>query len=167
MTKGMPLSAAAIAVALAALAAPTAAGAQLQARVTGLADVSYGTINSFTDQTNSQNVCVHSVFRLFGFPVRRDYSVIATGSGTGGAFTLASGPRTLPYEVRWADAANQTTGTQLTAGATAAGFGNASTNQTCGGGDTASLIVTVTGSSLATASAGSYSGVLSITIVPN
>jgi hypothetical protein len=167
MTKGMPLSAAAIVAALAVLTAPSVARAQLQSRITGLADVNYGTINAFVDQTNSQNVCVHSVFRLFGFPVRRDYSVVATGSGAGGAFTLASGPRTLPYEVRWADAANQTTGTQLTAGATAAGFGNASTNQTCGGGDTASLIVTVTGSSLATASAGSYSGVLSITIVPN
>jgi hypothetical protein len=107
------------------------------------------------------------VFRFFGFPVQRNYSVTATGNGAGGAFTLASGPRTLPYEVRWADAANQTTGTQLTAGVATAGFGNASTNQTCGGGDTASLIVTITGNSLATASAGSYTGVLSITITPN
>lgn len=161
----MPLTAAAVA-ALAALIAPTPARAQFQARVTGLSDVSYGTINSFTDQTSSQNVCVHSVFRFFGFPIRRDYSVLATGSGSGGAFTLASGSATLPYEVHWADAANQTTGTQLTAGATATGFGNASTNQTCTGGENASLIVTITGTSLNTATAGSYTGVLSITIVP-
>lgn len=167
MTKGMPLRAATIVAALAALAAPTGVRAQLQSRITGLADVNYGTINSFVDQTNSQNVCVYSVFSFFGFPIRRDYSVLATGNGAGGAFTLASGPRTLPYEVRWADAANQTTGTQLTAGATASGFGNASNNQTCTGGDNASLIVTITGTSLATASAGSYTGVLSITIVPN
>ena len=69
--------------------------------------------------------------------------------------------------MRWADAANQTTGTLLTAGATASGFGNAATNQGCSGGENASLIVTITGTSLATASAGSYTGVLSITIVPN
>ena len=167
MTKGMPLGTVAIAVALAALTAPTGARAQLQSRVTGLSDVSYGTINAFVDQTNSQNVCIYSVFSFFGFPIRRDYSVIATGNGAGGAFTLASGPRTLPYEVRWADAANQTTGTQLTAGVTAAGFSNSSNNQGCSGNENASLIVTITGTSLATASAGSYSGVLSITIVPN
>jgi hypothetical protein len=167
MTKGMPLGAATIVAALAALTAPSDARAQLQSRITGLADVNYGTINSFVDQSNSQNVCIYSAFRIFGFPFVRDYSVTATGNGTGGAFTLASGPRTLPYEVRWADAANQTTGTQLTAGSTVSGFGNASTSQTCTGGENASLIVTITGTSLATASAGSYSGVLSITIVPN
>jgi hypothetical protein len=163
----MPLIAVTIVTALAVMAAPTGARAQAQGRITGLADVSYGTINSFTDQSNSQNVCVYSVFSFFGFPIRRDYSVIATGNGAGGAFTIASGARTLPYQVRWADAANQTTGTLLTAGVTASGFGNASTNQTCSGGENASLIVTITGTSLATASAGSYSGVLSITIVPN
>lgn len=154
---------AAIVAALVAVTAPTRA--QADARLTGLADVNYGTINSFTDQTNSQNVCVYSVW--LSLPVRRNYSVVATGSGTGGAFTLASGTRTLPYQVRWAAAANQTTGTLLTAGATATGFGGASTNQTCTGGENASLIVTITGTSLATATAGSYSGVLSITIVPN
>jgi hypothetical protein len=165
----MPLRAAAIAAALAVLAVPTGARAQLQSRISGLSDVNYGTINSFVDQTNSQNVCVYSAFRFFGFPFARPYSVTATGNGAGGAFTLASGPQTLPYEVRWADAANQTTGTQLTAGVTESGFGNASTNQNCagGGGENASLIVTITGTSLQTANAGSYSGVLSITITPN
>ena len=58
-------------------------------------------------------------------------------------------------------------GHQLTAGVTAAGFSNSSNNQGCSGNENASLIVTITGTSLATASAGSYSGVLSITIVPN
>jgi hypothetical protein len=166
MTKGISLRAAAIVAALAVLAAPTGARAQ-QSRVSGLSDVNYGTINSFVDQTNSQNVCVYSGFQIFIWTFPRPYSVTATGSGAGGAFTLASGPRTLPYEVRWADAANQTTGTQLTAGVTTAGFDNSQTSQTCAGGENASLIVTVTGTSLQTASAGSYSGVLSITITPN
>ncbi len=167
MTRGSPLIALTIVAALAASVSPLAARAQSMSRVTGLADVNYGTINSFTDQTNSQNVCVFSAFVIFGFPIRRPYSVIATGNGSGGAFTLSSGASTLPYQVRWADAANQTTGTQLTAGATASGFGNASNSQTCSGGENASLIVTIPGTALATATAGSYSGVLSITIVPN
>lgn len=163
----MPFIGAVIAVALVALVAPTRAQAQAQARITGLADVPFGTINSFTDQPNSQNVCVYSAYNFFGFPIRLNYSVLATGNGAGGAFTLASGARTLPYQVSWDDAANQPTGTLLTAGATASGFANAATNQTCTGGENASLIVTITGASLATATAGSYSGVLSITIVPD
>ena len=166
MARGTPYIAAAAIAAVAVLMVPMQAHAQSQARITGLTDVSYGTINSFTNQTNSQNVCIYSAFIFFGFPIRRNYSVRATGNGTGGAFTLASGAGTLPYEVRWDDAANQTTGTQLLAGVNATGFGNAATNQTCTGGENASLIVTITGASLTTATAGSYTGVLSITITP-
>ena len=166
MARGSPFIAAAVAAAFVALMAPTRAHAQLQSRVTGLADVNYGTINAFVDQTNNQNVCVHSSFYFFIPLVARPYTVRATGSGDGGAFTLASGGRTLPYQVRWADAANQTTGTLLTAGVNATGFGNASNNQTCSGGENASLIITITGNALTTATAGSYTGNLSITIVP-
>jgi hypothetical protein len=149
-----------------ALTAP--APARANARITGLADVSYGTINSFTDQSRSQNVCVYSVW--FNTNIRVGYSVRATGSGTGGAFTLASGARTLPYEVRWDDAANQTTGTQLTAGVNTSGFAhNTNVNSTCSNGsnENASLTVTITGTQLNAATAGTYTGVLTILITPN
>lgn len=150
---------------LVAVTAP--APARANARITGLADVNYGTINTFSDQTISQNVCVYSV--LNNTTIRRPYSVRATGNGTGGAFTLASGARTLPYEVRWDDAANQTTGTQLTSGVNAAGFVTGTVTQTCSNGanENASLIVTITGTALATATAGTYTGVLTIVITPN
>ena len=92
----------------------------------------------------------------------------ATGDGAGGAFSLASGSQILPYEVRWADAANQTSGTQLTAGALVSGFANSSDSQTCfvGSQQNASLTVTVRGTQIAAATAGNYSGVLQVTIVP-
>ena len=166
MTRGLSLGAAAMVAALAVMTAP--APARARARITGLADVNFGTINTFSDQTIGQNVCIYSVFG--NSTLLRPYSVRATGDGTGGAFTLASGARTLPYEVRWDDAANQTTGTQLTSGVNAAGFANGSTSQTCAGGsggENASLIVTITGTSLATATAGTYTGVLTIVITPN
>ena len=113
MTKGTYLAAVAAVAALVAETVPTDAHAN--ARITALADVNFGTINTFVDQTNAQNVCVYSVFGTSSF--RRPYSVRATGDGSGGAFTLSSGGRTLPYQVRWDDARNQTTGTLLRASA--------------------------------------------------
>lgn len=163
MTLGKSLSAGAIAVALIALLAEAPARAEV--RITMLSDVNFGTINSFVDQTARQNVCAYSRqgFNAVGYRIR------ATGSGTGGAFLLASGARTLPYEVQWADAANQTTGTQLTAGALSPGYDSNALLQTCqifNTGGTATLIVIIRGNQVATATAGNYSGTLTITMVP-
>ena len=165
MTRGLSLGAAASIAALAAMTAPTPVHAN--ARITGLSTVNFGTIANFTDQTVSQNVCAYSV--QGGGTTRRPYSVRATGNGTGGAFTLASGARTLPYEVRWDDAANQTTGTQLATGINVAGFATGNVTQRCSNlaNENASLIVTITGTSLATATAGTYTGTLTIVITPN
>lgn len=136
-------------------------------RISGLVDVAFGTINSPVDQSSSQNVCIFSVKGNGNQQV--GYSVQATGDGTGGAFTLASGSQTLPYEVRWADAANQTGGTQLTSGTTVTGFANSSDSTTCfsGSQDNASLTITIRGTQVDAATAGNYSGVLQITIVPD
>jgi hypothetical protein len=84
--------------------------------------------------------------------------VLATGNGSAGAFTLQSGARTLPYGVRWNDAADQTSGTQLTNGVNASGFLTGNVNLSCSNGanNNASLVVTITGTSLATATAGTY-----------
>jgi hypothetical protein len=165
MTKGMSLGAATIVAALVAMTAP--APARANARISGLVDVNYGTIANFADQTISQNVCVYSV--TGNSSNRRPYSVLATGNGSAGAFTLQSGARTLPYEVRWNDAADQTSGTQLTNGVNASGFLTGNVNLSCSNGanNNASLVVTITGTSLATATAGTYTGVLTIVITPN
>ena len=161
MGYGRTLSAVSALVALA-IAGP----AYPSARITGLTDVNFGIINSALDQSSSQNVCIYSVKGNGNQEI--GYSVQATGDGAGGAFSLASGSQILPYEVRWADAANQTSGTQLTAGALVTGFANSSDSQTCVGGSqqNASLTVTVRGTQIAAATAGNYSGVLQVTIVP-
>src|SRR5690606_26157158 len=100
-------------------------------------------------------------------PHDRPYSVTATGSGTAGAFTLSSGSASIPYQVQWADLPGQTGGTMLQAGVTVPGFGNAANGFDCNSlPETASLTITLLGSDLASAGAGSYSGTLQITIVP-
>lgn len=150
--------------ALTAVAIPAPACAD--ARITGLTDVNFGTLASPVDQSSSQSLCVFS--SNGGFLGGAGYSVRATGSGGGGAFVLSSGPKTLPYEVRWADSPGQAGGTQLSAGVLTTGFDNGALFQTClfQSQGTASLTVTLRASQIAAATAGNYSGVLQITIVP-
>jgi hypothetical protein len=154
---------------LLAMAAPSPAPAQNRARVTGLANVAFGTIAAPIDQTNSQNVSICSYFSFFGFfEIPRDYSVTATGSGSGGAFTLSSGAGNLAYDVQWADSVNATSGTMLQPGVAFSGFGNNANSLLCSPSqDNASLIVTIRAADLATATAGTYSGTLQIMISPN
>lgn len=153
--------------AFALLAAAMETPAHADARITDLADVAFGTISATSDQSISQNVCAFS--RTGGFFGGAGYSVRATGSGSGGAFTLASGAASLAYEVQWADSPNQTSGVSLTAGALSSGFANSAFFQTCSfqTQGTASLTVVIRGSQLARATAGNYNGTLQITIVPD
>ncbi len=145
-------------------AVPNTAAHAAGARVGGLADVAFGTINSPVDQSNSENV---SICSFKGWGSTRPYSVQATGSGAGGAFTLSSGAATLAYDVQWADSPNQSAGTMLQPGVASTGFVNAVSLFPCfGQPDDASLIVTIRAAQIATATAGSYTGTLQITIVP-
>jgi hypothetical protein len=156
--------------ALLAMAVPSPASAQDRASITGLGDLAFGTIVSPIDQSKTQNVSICSYFSLFGFPlVVRNYSVTATGTGSGGAFTLSSGARTLAYDVQWTDAINATSGTMLQPGVASSGFGNNANSLLCrqGSQDNASLIVTIRATQLAIATAGTYSGTLQIMISPD
>jgi hypothetical protein len=131
-------------------------------RLTGLADVAFGTVNPALDQTSSENLCAFSNSNTNG------YSVTAIGNGAGGAFTLDSGSDTLPYEVRWAGASGQANGTALTAGTPTPGFISAASQQSCNSGPPASatLTVIVRANALGSVQAGSYTGNLQITIAP-
>jgi hypothetical protein len=150
------------------MAVPSPASAQDRASITGLGDLAFGTIVSPIDQSNSQNVSICSYFSFFGFfEIPRDYSVTATGNGSGGAFTLSSGAANLAYDVQWADSVNATSGTMLQPGVASPGFGNGANSLVCNPiQDNASLIVTIRAVQLGTATAGTYSGTLSITITP-
>lgn len=135
-----------------------------RAAISGLGDVAFGTITSFAaDSVQAQNICVYSKS-----PPLNQYQVTASGSGNSGAFALSSGTATLPYEVQWSDAAGQTTGTSLTANQPLSAQQETASNDSCSAGPatTASLIVILRSSALATAASGSYSGTLSLLIAP-
>ena len=133
--------------------------ASAKVRITGLSDVSFGTISNLTvDSVQSQSVCAYASGS------NPTYSVRADGSGAGGAFTLSSGSATLAYGVRWNNQAGQSNGTALTAGASLGGQTTNAQNMTCSNGPptTASLIVTLPATSLSSATAGTYNGTLTI-----
>lgn len=143
---------------------PGLANAASQVRISGLTDVAFGTLANFTpDTTKSQNICIYSSVST------HRYSVTATGSGTGGAFTLAAGTSTLAYEVQWAASSGQTTGSALTAGTPLTGQVANTTSSSCltNTTPTASLITILRASAAGSATAGSYSGTLTLLIAPN
>lgn len=145
---------------IAGLAAASAAQGQA-VQVSGLSDIAFGTINSFAaDRTQSQSICAYS-----GVLGGR-YTVGAVGSGAGGAFTLANGTARLPYEVQWSTSSGQTSGTNLVAGVPLAGqtmLLSCPILQTTN----ASLIVILRATDLSTATAGAYTGTLTIILAAN
>lgn len=135
--------------------------ADAKVRITGLSDVNFGTVSNLAvDAVQSQSICIYSN------GVAQTYSVRADGTGSGGAYTLTNGGATLAYQVRWNSQAGQSNGTALNAGALLGGQTTNAQNQTCSTGPstTASLIVTLPATSLSSASAGTYSGTLTIIV---
>lgn len=133
-----------------------------KARASGLTDANFGFLISTSDQSLSQNICAYSSSATKG------YSVVALGTGPGGAFELSSGSAQMQYEVLWADGANQVGGRSLASGVSENGFTSSATQQFCNSGPIASASLTIVIRSLAleSARAGSYSGTLQITLAP-
>lgn len=140
----------------------SAASAGDKVALTGLSDVSFGTISTFNDLSISQSVCA------FSQTLTNGYSVLATGSGTGGSFVLSSGSAGLAYDVLWSASPAQRSGVALTAGVPKSGFTSSAAQKTCNSGPSASATVTLVlrGSALSAAQAGSYAGTLQLTISP-
>lgn len=143
-----------------------AAPASAQARISKLSDIAFGTLSNFaTDSVQAQSVCAYSLGLLGA------YHVTATGSGAGGAFTLDNGAgATLAYEVQWSDSAGRSSGTGLTSGTALTGQSSGALTSGCtllGPATSASLIVVIRATTLSTATAGNYTGVLTIVVAPN
>src|SRR5258706_9059508 len=84
-----------------------------QVRITKLTNQAFGSIaNLAVDAVRSENVCVFSTTATSG------YNVTATGTGTGGAFTLSLGSSTMAYQGQWSGVRGQSSGTNLSSGAT-------------------------------------------------
>lgn len=143
---------------------PAPAFADDKVRITGLSDVSFGTITGFAmDSVRSQSICVYSKS-----PPADNYRVTASGSGSGGAFDLSSGSNTLPYEVQWSDTSGQTSGSQLAPNQALTAQHSTAQKDDCTNGPatTASLIIILRSGAVAGAIAGSYTGSLTLVIAP-
>ena len=143
--------------------ATPAPAANDKARITALSDVAFGTIaNLSVDAINSQSICVYSTSATSG------YNVTASGSGPSGAFQLLSGAQILPFEVQWSGTSGQTSGIQLNPNVPLTGQASIASQQTCNSGPatSASLVVILRSSALTSASAGTYSGTLTLLVGP-
>lgn len=154
-----------IAIAASALIGGPASAAN-SVRISGLSDVAFGTITNFAaDSVQSQSLCVYSKS-----PPANNYSITASGSGAGGAFLLASGSSTLPYELQWSATGGQSAGSQLLANQplTAQHSGASTSVDDCSKGPatTASLIVILRSAAVSAASSGTYSGTLTLLVAP-
>lgn len=130
-------------------------------RISGLSDVAFGTLPmTGADSSVSENVCA------FSSTTTKGYHITASGSGSSGAFTMANGAKTLAYEVQWNKLSGQTSGSSLTANVALAGQTSTASQQACNSGPSSSgsLIVIIRGSSIASASSGSYTGTLTLVI---
>lgn len=134
-----------------------------RARITGLQDVAFTNQDPATAASDAQSVCVWSN------TATKEYTITATGSGTGSAFTLSNGSGTVPYSIEWAASSGQTSGTALTAGTASASLTSTATSQNCASGPaaSASLIVGIGTTDLGTMGAGSsYAGTLTLLVTP-
>lgn len=147
-----------------ALASPAVAAPNNEVRISGLTDLAFGSIaNLNVDNVGSESLCVYAKAK----PADQ-YSITATGSGAGGAFTLSSGSATLAYDVQWSASPNQSSGTQLSPNQPLTGQQNSAANDDCSSGPstTASLIVILRSAALSAASSGTYSGSLTLLVAP-
>lgn len=133
-------------------------------QITGLSDISFANADPSATATSAQNVCVWSN------TATRGYTITGSGSGSAGAFTLASANQSaIPYAVEWNDSTSQTTGTSLTSGTALAGLTSTATSPICASGATsaASLVVKIGSSDLQKMVAGaSYTGTLTLLVAP-
>ena len=145
---------------LIALPAPAAAQEKF-VRIGNLTDYNFGTITNLSvDRTLASSICVYSAKTTPG------YNVTASGSGTGGAFTLAGGGGTLAYEVQWNVLPNMGSGTTLRPNITLTGLLTAAVQSNCQNGppSSASLIIVLRSAALQAAPSASFSGVLTIIV---
>ncbi|EZP55808.1 hypothetical protein BW41_00887 [Sphingomonas sp. RIT328] len=133
-------------------------------QISGLTDISFANADPSQQASSSQSNCVWSNTATKG------YTITATGSGTGGAFTLASGALTpVSYAVLWNQSAGQTSGTALVAATASSGFVSTATAPTCATSPsaTSSLTVTIAPSQLqAMPSLTAYTGTLTLLVNP-
>ena len=144
------------------LASQAVSAKQDTVRLTGLSDVSLGSLGTGGDAITAQSVCAYSSTNTSG------YNVTALGTGASNALEVNSTSGKLPLSVLWSDQPNQTTGTQLVAGNPSATFYSTATHQFCANGPpvSASFIIRIHDADIQSAPAGAYSGTITLIIAP-
>lgn len=141
----------------------TPAAAQ-QVQIAGLSDIAFGTWRGAGDLEAEMRHCV----RRTGQPAGR-FNIVATGSGSGGAFRLTSGMASLPYRLSyndgsgWRDFAG---GNSSLAGLQGVQTGTEFNSCLAGQGAGERLRVRILETDLARAPAGRYAGLLLLTVSP-
>jgi len=133
-------------------------------RISGIQDINFGNFSGGADLSQDVDVCVYT--NLDG----GEYRVRASGSGVDNAFDLERDGtgQEVPYVVYWSDTIG-TAGDQialLTGQASVVQDGANTASQNCGGGASANFEVRMTANNLLNVPAGQYSGVLTLTILP-
>jgi len=145
------------------LPAGTADGASNKVRISDLSDIAFGPIGNLgADAIRSESLCLYANTDTNG------YNITATGIGPGGSFVLTSGVQPLPFEVAWSSSAGQNSGTPVAPNVPLAGQVSTAANQSCTSGPatTASLVVILRAAALSNATAGTYTGTLTLVVGP-
>ena len=133
-------------------------------QITGLTDLSFGTLDPTTAASNSENVCVWSNTSTKG------YNVTATGDGggSGSTFKLASGGNKLDYTVEWAATSGAASGTLLTTNIPKTGLTSNAATPNCSSSTSATLFVKFSTAQMqaAVGSATAYTGTLTLVVAP-
>lgn len=132
-------------------------------RVSGLQDVNFGTLPSSSDAISSQSLCV------FVGTATSTYSVSAMGSGNGGAFSLTGSGSDLSIDVMWSEVASQQSGDILVSSVPSRIYTSSASHQRCNRAPiaTASLVIRARETEISRASAGTYSGAITLIISPS
>ncbi len=129
-------------------------------RISQLDDINLGTWDGVTDPlAGFDDLCVYSSTRA--------YKLTASGSGAASAFTVSDGgTNTIAYSVTWRDENNVSQA--LTTGVQVSNIPANHNSVTCNGGgnNNARVTVSMTAANLGAAVAGTYTGVLTLTVAP-
>lgn len=122
-------------------------------QISDMNDFAFGNYSGTGNLSDTDDVCIYR-------NGTGDYTVTATGSGTGNAFTMTDSTDTIAYSV-------SLDGTALTAGTSVNQSGADASSADCGGTPNKTLAVSISEADLQAAQAGSYTGTLTLLVAPN
>ena len=135
--------------------------------IVDLRDFAFGTWSGSGELRDNDDLCI-------GTTGTSQYIIRADGDGAGNSFTLSNGSANLPYRVFWNDDIGTAGNFELTAGVQVENLTNPpNAFQSIGGGAyictgdrDANVEIVIDEAALQAAEAGSYSGVLTLTMIP-